>query len=401
MSDDLAIIIIVAITAAIIFLYYIISKTIARFIFKHLSPTTKNRITKYYRVNFFSTLINGAIAGLCVWPFYYLYLIPHFDYVLISDWFENGFEIYYLLEFFLIPFVLPLIFIFCAMFGIVFWFFSDIAMYAGKMISKSNADLSINIETNSTNQFSYSFVLILFGALIISQSFPDTNLLTALVLSACMELGKRICKWILSYLECKTKKVFWKKKQRYSSIIIFFISILCVFCSCIYGKSIDFAGFGSKIQIFGPLLLFFSFYDELLKCSFMRQVFEVGLEIVDEALDIYGYSLDLKELAPIYIFSSVLSFVLTFVLTRDIWFSLVAIVIVIISLKKPKLKWMYAVFGVVVSFNLSIVMSSFFNKNLLVLAVSVLYAISFLVMEFLQMIAWEDIDMKNLNDLLE
>ena len=81
MSDDLAIIIIVAITAAIIFLYYIISKTIARFIFKHLSPTTKNRITKYYRVNFFSTLINGAIAGLCVWPFYYLYLIPHFDYV--------------------------------------------------------------------------------------------------------------------------------------------------------------------------------------------------------------------------------------------------------------------------------------------------------------------------------
>ena len=133
----------------------------------------------------------------------------------------------------------------------------------------------------------------------------------------------------------------------------------------------------------------------------MRQVFEVGLEIVDEALDIYGYSLDLKELAPIYIFSSVLSFVLTFVLTRDIWFSLVAIVIVIISLKKPKLKWMYAVFGVVVSFNLSIVMSSFFNKNLLVLAVSVLYAISFLVMEFLQMIAWEDIDMKNLNDLLE
>lgn len=133
----------------------------------------------------------------------------------------------------------------------------------------------------------------------------------------------------------------------------------------------------------------------------MRRVIEVGFEIADEALDIYGYSQVLKELAPIYIFSSVLSFVLTFVLTRDIWFSLVAIVIVIISLKKPKLKWMYAVFGVVVSFNLSIVMNSFFNMNLLVFAVSLLYAISFLVMEFLQMIAWEDIDMKNLNDLLE
>ena len=100
-------------------------------------------------------------------------------------------------------------------------------------------------------------------------------------------------------------------------------------------------------------------------------------------VDDVNFSYFKSQTAPIYIFSSALSFVLTLVLTRDIWYSIVAIVIILISLKKPKFKWMYITFGIVVSFSLLLDNSPFYN-NLLILTVSFLYAMSSLVIEYLK-----------------
>ena len=402
MSDELAIIILMALVAATFCFFFIISKKIASWFFKHLSPTVKQRLSNYYKANFFSTLINGAFAGLCVGPFY---SIPLGIYIVISDWIKNDFEIIYLLGFFVLTVFVPILSLIFALFGIVFWLLSNLILSVGVIISKSNPNLYIKGEINTTNQLPLLFVLIFFGAMIISLSFPEINLLACLVLSGCLELGKTIWQWIVCYFACKCTKVFQNKFQTYGSIIIFLISLFCIFFSCIHGKSIDFVKFGDTVLHYGPLLLFFSFYDELLKSSYIRKLRNVGLLI---ALSSMGLSVDdvnfshIKSLtAPIYIFSSALSFVLTFVLTRNIWFSIVAVVLSMISLKKPEYKWMYVTFGIVVSFTLLPQNSSFYNNNLLILAVSFLFAMSSLIIEYLKTIVWEDIDLKDQEELIK
>lgn len=400
MRDELLSIILIAISVAIFFFYYIISKKIASWVFNHLSPTAKEGLTKYYKANFFSALINGAIAGLCVGPFYSIsWLVSD----TIIDWTNYGFKIIDLFKFFMISAAISFFSIFCSLFGIVFWLLSDLLLLTFKRISKSNPIMYIKGELNNSNQLPLLFVLIFFGAMIISQSFPNINMLTCLVLSGCLELGKKLCQWIVGYFACKCTNVFKNKFQSYGSIIIFLISLFCIFLSCIYGKSIDFVKFGNRILVYGPLLFYFSFYDVLLKSSFVKEVSFAGLELAIESLRIYPSKLsDIKaESSPIYFFSSALSFVLTFILTRSIGFSLVAIVLVTISVKKPKFKWMYVAFGIVVSFRLWHYAGSIFIAHLLSLTVLFLYAISFLVIEYLKTITWKDIDIRNQIEMMK
>ncbi len=394
MSDELLVILLIALIAAIFFFYMVISRKIAGLIFKNLSPTTKNRLVKYYKNRFFNILKNGALAGLYAGP---IYSIPHFTYSIITEWINDDFKFYYIFSFLLFPFWIVFFTLFCACCGMLFWLFSDLVVSICRLLSRLNTDEYIKGSINSVNQFPPLFVLIIFGSMIISSSIPDISFLSCLILSGCLELGKKIWQWMIGYFFNKGTNVFWVKYQKYNSIIVFTISIFCVFFSCITGKSIDFAKLGSRMLSLGPLLLFFSFYEEFLKFSFVRKVKEVSIEISLEAI---GFSPDkitdvIKDIAPIFIFSSALSFVLTFVLTRNLLFSLAAVVIVILSLKKAKYEWMYCAFGVLVVFTLLPSSSSFFEQNLLILSVSILYTLSFLAMNLLKTIAWEEIELKN------
>lgn len=395
MNDELAIIIILAIVAAVLSFFFFFSKLIGGFIFKRLiSDSTKKQLTDYYRFKFFPSLIKGAFAGLCVGP---LYAIPYYIYLIIVDDMPDfclGVQILLYVCFF--PCFIAIQSIICSMFGMIFEVFSDLLLSVIKKISNSNPDLNINDKSISSEQTSALFVWTLFGTMGVSKLFPDSNILVCLTLSLVLVLGKRIWTRIIEYLASKGIKNFWEKFQKYSSVIVFLISIICVFILCIDGKSIDFALLGDRLLFYSPLLLFFSFYDEIAKFSFIRKI---GIFIAEVFLEILHENVKSPSpMAPICIFSSSLSFVLTFVLTQKIMLSFVAIAIAIISVKKKKLEWMYIVFGIVVSFvlldNYKPVTDSDTKGIQLALAVSVLYALSFSVIAFLKKISPESINIK-------
>lgn len=393
MKDDL---IVLAILSAVFFVFFFVQKRMGRFVFERLiSDREKDRLSSYYKFKFFPIIIKGIIAGLCMGP---LYTIPVYIISIINNDIQDlclGLQILlYILGF---PLCVIIYSILCTLYGILFAVFENLLLTVVRAIANSDPD-SKDAQILSPDQFVWT----LFGTLGISQLFPNTSILICLMLSGVLVLGVKIWKLFFGYWLSKGTKRIWHKIQKLNSALVFSVSIFCVFVSCANSNSIDFAMFGNRMLRYGPLLLFFSFFDELSRISFVKKVeaFMTGL-----LLDFLN--VDVKtpfSSIGIIVFSSALSFVLTFVLTNNIMLSLVAIVIAIISVKKPKYEWVYAIFGIVVSF---ILFTDFnpdqnpsFKYLILVFAIPVLYALMFLIIKFLRLIACEDIDLKILEDFL-
>lgn len=393
MSDDIDIIIILAIILAFLFFIFFISKNIGNFVFKNLiSDKAKNRLSNYYKNQFFPTLTKGIFAGLSVGPFYsmpYCIHVLFFEEIPVPDWIEVLMKISFL------PVIVTCVSVYCALFGMFFEVLSDLFYSVFKFISSPNLDSKMNTHFISAEQFSAIFVSALFGAMLISSVFPGTNLLVCLILCGFLELCKKLWQAIIGYYVRKSVQQSWQRIQKYDFIIIFSVSIICIILSCIHAQSIDFAMLRANMLHYGPLVFFFSFYDKLLEFPLTRKVIKnVGafmFEFIKDKID-----LSPTPMLPIYIFASSLSFTLTIILTNDIILSLVAIALVILSIKKPKLEWIFPAFGVMIAF--------FFpttNPNheadstvfILELANSVLYVISMLVINFLKLISVENFDM--------
>ena len=385
MNDDLIFVLLLLVATAFLYVMSLLSRRVGRFVFERLvSPKAKAKLTNYYNNIFFARMFQGAFAGLCLGP--WLGIPVGIVSFIKEDHSGMGIGLIILEFVFIFPMFIFFYSILCSLFGVVFGVLSGILMSIFQKVSRARRTIKHFAKIDTVKFLSSLFVGAIIGGYSLSKLLPNVNLLVCGILGSCFILGGSLLRALYNYLAYKVTKSIVHSFRYFYPSLVFLISVICILLSCVKGKTLNPVLFGHRMATLGPMLFFLCFYGEFSQLNFIKKT---GLVMFDTIVGVMGLGeKDLSSLTPIYLFSSSLSFVLTFVITFNMGYAFISIVVVFLSLKYTKLRWVYVAFGVIVA-------SEYWQESspFLYITVLLLYSFSFTVIEFLETTGKDKIDM--------